>query len=329
MIPHSQYKKYATKSLKSTNYPISYFNFWDGQTADQIWFTDFVVSHGFFEKYPKAKFAFFSTLGDVNLIKVDALMHPFDRNRKRIFFTGENVHYDAFHNYAQNMLNYPQIELSLGFDHVEDERYLRFPIWLLEMFPAHSSKEEIESICNRLSHQKLEENRTRFCALVSGLCTLQGSDSLKMRTSMVENLNSVCNVDCAGKLLRNTEDLQTVFHDNKAEFLKHYKFFICPENISVDGYVTEKVFHSIGSGCIPIYNGSLNNPEPDVLNHDAILFWEKDGDNSQLIKKVEELWNNPQLYKEFFEQPRLQPNAAEVIWQYFVDLEKKINSLFG
>lgn len=328
LVTRSQYKKWKS-ALQSARWPISYYNFWDGQTADQIWFTDFVVSHGFFEKYSKAEFAFFSTLGDVNLIKVDALMHPFDRNRKRIFFTGENVHYDAFHDYAQNMLDYKHINLSLGFDHVEDERYLRFPIWLLEMFPAHSSKEEIESICNRLSHQKLEENRTRFCALVSGLCTLQGSDSSKMRTSMVENLNSVCNVDCAGKLLRNTEDLQTVFHDNKAEFLKHYKFFICPENISVDGYVTEKVFHSIGSGCIPIYNGSLNNPEPDVLNHDAILFWEKDGDNSQLIKKVEELWNNPNLYKEFFEQPRLQPHAAEVIWQYFVDLEKKINSLFG
>lgn len=66
-----------------------------------------------------------------------------------------------------------------------------------------------------------------------------------------------------------------------------------------------------------------------MLNHDAILFWEKDGDNSQLIKKVEELWNSPQLYKDFFEQPRLQFHAAEVIWQYFVDLEKKINSLFG
>ena len=322
------YKRWKS-ALQSEKWPISYYNFWDGQTADQIWFTDFVVSHGFFEKYPKAEFTFFSTLGDVDLIKVDALMHPFDRNRKRIFFTGENVHYDAFHNYAQNMLNYPQIELSLGFDQVEDERYLRFPIWLLEMFPANSSQEDVKRICEKLSHQKYDEQRNRFCALVAGGGSGLLSEHLVMRKSIVDSLNTVSTVDCAGRFLRNTEDLQTVFHDNKAEFLKRYKFFICPENISVDGYVTEKVFHSIGSGCIPIYNGSLNNPEPDVLNHDAILFWKKDEDNSQLIKKVEELWNSPKLYKEFFEQPRLQPDAGEVVWQYFVDLENKINNLFG
>lgn len=327
MNPLKLYKRHK-HSLKASSAPVSYFNFWDGQTADQIWFTDFIRSRGFLKKHPKAGFAFFSTLGNVNLFKMDEFLYPFSKNRKRIFFTGENVHYDAFADYRHNMLDFKRVDLSLGFDKVDDERYLRFPIWLLEMFPADADFETIKRVCEGLSFQHLSEERNRFCALVSGLCTLQGSESLKMRTSMVEHLNGVAKVDCAGKLLRNTEELQTKFNNDKAEFLKCYKFFICPENISVDGYVTEKVFHSIGSGCIPIYNGSLNNPEPDVLNHDAILFWEKDGDNSQLIKKVEELWNNPKLYKDFFEQPRLQPNAAEVVIEYFNALEKKINDLF-
>ena len=326
MVTHNQYKKWKS-ALHSAKCPISYYNFWDGQSADQIWFTDFVVSHGFFEKHSKLEFAFFSTLGDVNLIKVDALMHPFSKNRKRIFFTGENIHYDAFHDYSQNMLDYKHINLSLGFDHVEDERYLRFPLWILEMFPADATTDVIKQRCKQLSHQQLRDNRTRFCAMVSGTSTLLGTESLDMRKNMVGCLNSISQVDCAGRFLHNTDDLQTLFNDDKAEFLKRYKFFICPENTSVDGYVTEKVFHSIGSGCIPIYRGSLNNPEPDVLNHDAILFWEKDADNTSLIQKVDELWNNPVLYKDFFEQPRLQPNAWEVVAHYFDSLEQKLHEI--
>ncbi len=328
MKARTNYKRWKS-ALRSDKVPVSYFNFWDGQSADEIWFTDFVRSRGFMEKYPRAKFAFFSTLGNIGLLKTDKLLYPFSKHRKRIFFTGENVHYEAFKDYERNLLDHASIDLSLGFDYIENERYLRFPIWILEMFPAHSTQEDVKRICEKLSHQKYDEQRNRFCALVAGGGSGLLSEHLVMRKSIVDSLNTVSTVDCAGRFLRNTEDLQTVFHDDKAEFLKRYKFFICPENISVDGYVIEKVFHSIGSGCIPIYNGSLNNPEPDVLNHDAILFWEKDGDNAGLVKKVDELWNNPNLYKEFFEQPRLQDNAWEVVWQYFMDLEKKINGLFG
>lgn len=312
--------------LQTGNGRVSYYNFWN-QEPDVIWFTEFLRSRGFLKKYPRAEFAFFSTLGKTGVFLMDRRAYPFTHNRKRIFFTGENVHCDSFVDYRYNMLDFKHIDLSLGFDRVNDERYLRFPLWILEMFPADADIETIKQVCDRLSHQHLHPQRSRFCALVSGNRGPHDTGVL-IRTQIVERLNVVNRVDCAGKLLRNTEDLQTVFHDNKAEFLKRYKFFICPENISVDGYVTEKVFHSIGSGCIPIYNGSLNNPEPDVLNHEAILFWEKDGDNSQLIKKVEELWNSPQLYKDFFEQPRLQSHAWEVILEYFNSLEKKIDELF-
>ena len=79
---------------------------------------------------------------------------------------------------------------------------------------------------------------------------------------------------------------------------------------------------------MPIYWGSNNNPEPDVLNHDAILFWRKDGDNENMLKTVAELEGNPTRYREFFEQPRLQPNAWEVVVGYFERLEQRINDLF-
>lgn len=327
MVRYKHFRRWKS-ALHSDTVPVLYFNFWDKQSADEIWFTDFVVSRGLLKDHPNAKFAFFSTLGDANLLKVDTIIHPIGKNRKRIFFTGENVHYDVFKPYAKNMLDYPAIDLSLGFDKIDDERYLRFPIWILEMFPPKSSYMDVKRICDGLSNQKYEENRNRFCAMVSGTSTLFGTESLDRRRQMVNLLNGVSHVDCAGKFLRNTEDLQAVFNDDKAAFLKRYKFFLCPENISVDGYVSEKVFHAIGSGCIPIYFGSLNNPEPDVLNQEAILFWDDGDSNDALLGKVEELYGNPRLFNEFYEQPRLQPHAADVVWQYFTDLEHKIDNLF-
>ena len=314
--------------LQTVNGRVVYYNFWNKQTADEIWFSRFLLSHDLLKKHPKSKYVFFSTLGSIRLFSTDSSFHVFNKNRKYIFYTGENVHCDSFVDYKHNMLDFKRMDLSLGFDRIDDERYLRFPIWLLEMFPADANVETIKKVCDALSYQRLSEERNRFCALVSGNRGEKDSGVI-IRKRIFEQINTISQVDCAGKLLRNTEELQTKFNNDKAEFLKQYKFFICPENISVDGYVTEKVFHSIGSGCIPIYNGSLNDPEPDVLNHDAILFWEKDGDNGQLVKKVEELWNSPKLYKEFYEQPRLQPDAWEVVAGYFEQLEKKIDRLFG
>lgn len=322
------YYKQWRKALISSNGHAQYFNFWDKQTADEIWFTGFLRSHGLFERFPKARFAFFSTLGNVQLLRVDELRHPFRGKRKRIFFTGENVHYSVFKDYQNNLLDYDSIDLSLGFDEVENQRYLRFPLWILEMFPPNSSVDDIKKICDKLNFQHYEATRNRFCTMVAGTSTMLGTDSLEMRKKMVEQLNLIARVDCAGKLLRNTEELQERFHDDKAEFLKLYKFFVCPENVSIQGYVTEKVFHAIGSGCVPIYNGSLNNPEPDVLNHDAILFWEKEGDNTGLLRQVEELQNNDELYREFFEQPRLKENAWQAVTNYFDALEQHLNNLF-
>lgn len=313
--------------LQSPTYPVEYFNFWDGQSADEIWFTSFLKGRGLFNQFPKERFAFFSTLGNIKVVKADSRRHLFAKHRRRIFFTGENVHYDAFKDYQNNLLDNSHVELSLGFDLIDNPRYLRFPLWILEMFPADATTDVIKQRCEQLSHQKLNDGRSCFCAMVSGTSTLFGTESLDMRRDMVNSLNTISNVDCAGRFLHNTDDLQVLFNDDKAEFLKRYKFFICPENTSVEGYVTEKVFHSIGSGCIPIYRGSLNNPEPDVLNHNAILFWEKDADNSQLIQKVSELWQNPVRYKEFFEQPRLQPNAWEVVAHYFDSLEQKLHEI--
>ena len=320
------YRRYCNP-LHSSDGHILYYNWWNKQTADEIWFTSFLQKRGFLDRYQKARFVFFSSLGNLNILRVDALTHPFSHNRKRVYFNGENNHHPNFASYLHNLLDHRSIDLSLGFDYTDNPRYLRFPLWILEMFPPESTEQDIRRICDQLRHQQWDASvRSRFCALVSGN---RGPDDpgAQRRTRLVESLNSIASVDCAGKLLHNTDELKNNYNDNKAEFLKQYKFYICPENASVEGYVTEKVFHAIGSGCIPIYWGANGNPEPDVLNRDAILFWDPDGDNSTLLRQIAELQNNDRTYREFFEQPRLKADAWQVVAGYFERLEKRIAEL--
>ena len=217
------YRKRGQLSTKDGR--IKYFNFWDGQSAQEIWFSGFLYSRGFFERFPKANLAFFSTLGNIQVLKTDQLIYRSNKHRKRVFFTGENVHYEVFKDYRHNLLDYPKVDLSLGFDYIEDKRYLRFPIWLLEMFPPDSSPSGIKSICENLSYQRLIADRNRFCAMVSGTSTLLGTSSLEMRTKIVESISAIDRVDCAGKLLRNTDELQAKYNDDKSEFLKKLQVF--------------------------------------------------------------------------------------------------------
>jgi len=46
--------------------------------------------------------------------------------------------------------------------------------------------------------------------------------------------------------------------ETKKDVLEKYKFSICYENASADGYITEKIFDCFFAGCVPIYLGAPN-----------------------------------------------------------------------
>ena len=109
--------------------------------------------------------------------------------------------------------------------------------------------------------------------------------------------------------------------------MRNFRFAICPENSDTEGYVTEKLFDAISSGCIPIYSGSNNMPEPEVINKDAIMLWNAEGDNDSVIDEIKYLEDNAQAYREFAGQARLKEAAEDIVWQYYRTLEDHINRI--
>ena len=241
-------------------------------------------------------------------------------NGIKVFFSGENVHRAPYDEYADHLLTDKTTSLGLGFDCFEDDRYVRFPLWILYMFKPTSSREDVVDRCNELRCPDAS-GKTRFCSMVAS------HDPNELRKSIVDRLNVLKSVSCAGKYLHNDDSLKNEYNDNKIQYLKSFYFNICPENSNCCGYVTEKLFEAISAGCIPIYWGSFNAPEPRILNSEAILFWNKDKDNNAVVQRIEQLISTPCELNELLHLPRLQKGAEDVVWEMFEKLDSVIIKL--
>ena len=239
-VPYSAYE--------TTDHSITYYDWWDCN-PDMEWFTRFINNNISETK----KYNFYSVFGNGTYIKKE--------KANKIFFTGENVK-KRFASYRDYRL--PYVDLALGFDEVQSEKYLRFPLWLTWMFEPTI---DIHLIRNKIKEINESRNNKKYdCALISR------HDRGHTREPIYNALSAFMDVRCAGPWHNNTRDLWDTYHDDKVAYLKNFKFNICPENTNSTGYVTEKLFESFLSGAIPVYYGSNNNPEPEILNQKAIIF---------------------------------------------------------
>lgn len=290
---------------------IKYYNFWNDQKPEEMWFTRFIETHFPDQKLPRINFT--SVLGPISEMKDN-------RQGLNIFYTGENLHSDRF--LAQrNLLEKQHYNLILGFDLNGPSNYMRLPLWILWCFPPEADRKTIDNIVQTMRYPTLDE-RKEFC------CLICSHDQSGVRSQIMDSLLSIGAVTSAGRFRNNTDALQKDFNDDKIDFMRQFHFAICPENSDANGYVTEKIFDAIIGGCIPIYTGSGNQPEPELLNFDAVIFWNPDGDNKSACEKVKFLESVPQAYMEFAGQPRLSEEAEEIVWQYYTDLEKHFKQLF-
>ncbi|WEK19177.1 MAG: glycosyltransferase family 10 [Candidatus Pedobacter colombiensis] len=291
---------------------IEVLNCWTTE-AERLWHYQYVKHH------------FAKNLSQQNSLLISSVFGPkqaikLSKSYIKLFYTGENVmRYRDYKDHCNNM-----VDLMIGFDYLDHERYQRFPYWLEPFFsPKTDSKMIRQTVSNFVNKDICREENKKFTSLVSS------HDDGKIRTILFNSLNKIDRVTSAGKLLNNSQALNKDFGDNKEQFIGHYKFNICPENSNRKGYVTEKVFEAIRSNTIPIYWGSNNNPEPDVLNKDAILFYDGPDSLNRLNKQVAELHHNPKLYQEFLNQPKFQPNAAEYIIHIFDSLNTKVQKILA
>lgn len=294
-------------SFKHSN--IRIHNFWKVNKPKDLWF------YGFINHRLKG---YYNHTNPVNFFSVYGKRETLDNFSRspRIFYSGENI--DLYPEYQDNALCH--VDLSLGLEYLEAVNYLRFPLWIMYFINPKSNFKEVSDCLHKLSHHKHDFNKTRkFCTQISS------HDNNGIRTKMCDIVGQLGPIEYAGAFRNNTTDLKTRYHDSKQYFLTLYKFNICPENSNKDGYVTEKLFEAISAGTIPVYWGSNNNPEPNILNPDAILFYNENDES--LRREVSALNSNPKLYRDFLNIKRFKPHAAEYVWDTIKELESKLKQI--
>lgn len=315
------YWKHKLEERKNLNafckgHQVKLYN-WSRPFPQDLWLINFIEQRGLLKDKPQGKIGLYS-------IFAPYWLHHFDGCNIRIFVERENLHKPSMQKWLHRFLNDDSIQLSLGFDRLDHPYYMRLPFWVMwSVFSPTTTYNEIKKQVQSMNSLENHSYKDRkFCTFV---CS---HDDIG-RKKIYDQLSVIGQVDCPGKLFHNNDDLKGMYNDDKLELLKHYRFNLTPENSNNKDYVTEKLFEAISSGSIPIYHGSDNQPELDVLNQDAIIFVEMGKENTEAIKLISGLNADEKKYMDFACQPRFVQGAEDVIWGYYVDLEKKLKEIIA
>lgn len=280
--------------------------------CEKIWFTRY-LNH----RFPNEDFK-------INFIGTYETHHTlkWPMEGKKVFYSIENLNYlflDMKNNYDTYALDY--VDLSMGYDLVDDKKYLRFPYWAYAHFSPEVNEEEIENTIdnwNSLNYEKSQD-----------VVSISSHDNWNTRKRISDDIEKIVEITYAGKWRNNTDELWVKFNNNKEEYMKQFKFNLCAENLVSDAYVTEKIFDAIKSDCIPLYLGGGDYLEPKVLNQNAILRWfmEDTIDNSDTIELFKNIYSDEKTYNEFKDQDVLLDSSKKYIINMFADLEKHFERL--
>jgi hypothetical protein len=212
-----------------------------------------------------------------------------DKNHKaiRIFVTPEAI--------SPNINKY---DLSLGFDHVEHDKYLRMPYYYVKRNKISTKFDR--GICN-------PKKENFACFLVSNPGGWQhphnpyAFDGCDARNSLFHNLSKYKKVLSGGKYLNNIG--RVIPYNESQKWLSKCKFIIAYENQSYPGYITEKPFQAYSSGAIPLYYAHPTALED--INPRSVIYagdFKTENDLIEYIKKVDsddelycKIWNEKML----------------------------------
>lgn len=227
----------------------------------------------------------------------------------KIHYTGENT----------APVQDPSIVLNLGYPHADfvDEKYIRLPLWMLEIDWFGANVEMIKNPkplpidrCTTVYPEELA-TKEKFCAfVVTNPCN-------PSRNNAFHWLSQYKKVDSAGRLFNNVGD--EIFAGlgggggelAKHNFLKKYKFCIAYENSSSQGYTTEKLLHAKAAGCIPIYWG-----DPKVerdFDPAGFIDARQVTTSDQLIELVKKIDANPSAYLRMMAVPALDNYKRDLV----------------
>ena len=267
----------------------------------------------------KSRFFFFGVFGPKWLISIFPV-------RRSVFFTQEALigRHVSYANYCL-----PGVGLGLGFEARSNLRVLRLPYWVTCFISPKESGEGLMSptdFIKKIESRSYAEwhNRAVFCSIVARHDS--HGNGAGQRGAVVDALQHLGQVECAGSWRNNTTRLKVQFEDDLLNYLEQGKFNICLENSDSEGYVTEKLWQAFLAGCIPVYWGDSNSPEPEILNPKRIVLVNPENIDTA-INQINRLQNDEEYCRGWFKEPVFLPSAAQQINKMLDDLELRLANM--
>lgn len=129
-----------------------------------------------------------------------------------------------------------------------------------------------DSNYNDIKEQVEVINKSKCYVNARNAVVIASHDDFGLRNKICCDVEKIIPITYAGKWKNTTNELWEKYKNDKELYLKNFKFNICAENMNAPYYVTEKLFDAFKSGIIPIYHGANNNPEPNIINKNRIIF---------------------------------------------------------
>lgn len=218
---------------------------------------------------------------------------------RRVCFSGETTR-----------PNLSECDLALSGHRKYHRRHIRFPLWVISAFKHMDALTGANYLCHN--------QRLNFCSI------LISHERSKKRIKLFERLNRVRHVCSAGTALNNMGGPIPPGYEAKRDFLKTCRFNIAFENMSIPGYITEKIIDPLIVGCVPVYWGTS-----DVLgdfNPDCFINRLNFKSDEAMIQRVIEIDDDPELFAKIQTAPRFTDQQKHP--SYFIEnLLDKIDTL--
>lgn len=226
-----------------------------------------------------------------------------------VFIGYENLEGGAFDNMMVG-----DVDVSFGYRREKPQpsdgstaatAYVRLPWWLPYTVTRERGGCALPQALYAPSNPNVWAQRMSFTALLS-------SHYAYPRAELFDLLSTLGRVDAPGKAFHNTEwppDLPNSHLRGKLDYLRRFRFTICPENSrtrGAGGYSTEKLAQAHLAGAVPIYWG--DPVDVQVFNPARVLVF--NGSNgADIVEAVRRLESDEGFRRRWFSEPVLSPTA--------------------
>jgi hypothetical protein len=253
-------------------------------------------------------------------------IHDYNNSVKKIFISGEVVRdYIDYVNLGENYY-------SIGYQHHNHERYLRFPTYILDTYTLHNEGGMFDTpfgwITEKKNYDEIIKDKKHFCSIVQASFNetrdkifdvieskyyVKSSGPYRPTITEKEDLNKMKYHDYSNKNYLGKIDGLT--YRDKIYFFKDTIFNIAVQLTNTDHLTQEKIIHAYAANCIPIFYGNTFildegfNPESFVNVHDY-------NDFGHLFEDLDEIYQNKNKLKSYLESPIFVDNKLPIYFDF-------------